>query len=221
MKETLNELRKGFFGKRHFAVRLITVVIAVILMGFSISWIILVDMGTDPCSLMNIAISDTLGMSLGNWQALLNTILFVIVILCGARNIGFGTLANMLLVGYSVDFFSWIWSRVLPEGLFDSLGVRVAVLFPALLVFILAVAVYIDMDMGTSPYDALPAIISGKLPKVPFRVVRIAYDGVATLIGFIFGGVPGIVTLVMVFALGPVIAWVGKLIKAKWDFSEN
>ena len=221
MKETLQELRKGFFFFYHFAIRMITVVIAVIIMGFSISWIILVDMGTDPCSLLNIAISDTLGMTLGNWQALFNTILFVVVILCGARNIGFGTIANMFLVGYSIDFFSWIWSMVLPKGLFDILAVRIAVMVPALAVFILVVAVYIDMDMGTSPFDAIPAIIAKRLPKVPFKVVRIAYDGVATFIGFLFGGVPGVVTIIMVFALGPVIAWVGKKIRKKWDFLDE
>lgn len=221
MKETLQELRKGFFDKKHFAVRIITVIIAVILLGFSISCIILVDMGTDPYSLMNIAIADTLGMSLGNWQALFNTILFIIVILCGARNIGFGTIANMFLVGYSVDFFSWVWSRVVPEGLFDNMAVRIGVMIPALLLFILAAAVYIDMDMGTSPFDAIPSIIAKKVPKLPFRIIRIAYDGIATLIGFIFGGMPGVVTLIIVFVLGPAITWVGNKIRAKWDFFEE
>ena len=69
---------------------------------------------------MNLAISGRLGMSLGNWQALLNCLLFIIVILWGREYIGFGTLANMFLVGYSIDFFSWVWSKVLPDGLFEA-----------------------------------------------------------------------------------------------------
>ena len=68
---------------------------------------------------------------------------------------------------------------------------------------------------------AIPAIIAKRLPKVPFRILRIAYDGVATFIGFLFGGVPGVVTIIMVFALGPVIAWVGKKIRKKWDFLDE
>jgi uncharacterized membrane protein YczE len=105
--------------------------------------------------------------------------------------------------------------------LFDNFGVRIAVLLPALIVFILAAAVYIVMDMGTSPYDAIPSIIAKWLPKIPFKIIRIAYDGLVTLIGFIFGGIPGIVTLVMVFAFGPVISWVGNKIRTKWDFSRE
>lgn len=214
------EIYAGFFEKKHFWPRLATTVIAVIVMGFCLSWLILVDWGTDPCTLMNCAISETIGMSLGNWQALLNTFLFVIVVIFGGRNLGFGTLANMFLVGYSIDFFSWIWAQALPEGLFDSMIVKVLVFIPALMIFIVAVAVYIDMNMGTSPYDAMPTIIFDRLKKVPYKVVRIGYDAIVTGIALLFGGKLGIVTVLMVLALGPVIEWLSKLIARRWDFSE-
>lgn len=97
---------KSLYQKEHFVKRLITVIVAVIVMGFALSWLVLVDMGTDPCTLMNLTISSRLGISLGNWQALFNSILFIIVIWKGREHIGFGTLANMFLVGYSLDFFS-------------------------------------------------------------------------------------------------------------------
>lgn len=221
MKETLSEIRKGFFEKKHFTIRLAAVVTAVIIMGFALSWLLLVDLGTDPCTLMNNAISQKLGMSLGNWQALFNSVLLVLVVICGARNLGFGTLANMFLVGYSIDFFSWIWKMVLPEGLFESWPVRIVVLVPALIIFILAAALYMDMDMGTAPYDAISMILSKWFPKVPFRIVRIIFDVAVSIIGVFFGGKLGIVTILMAFTLGPVIEWVGKKINEKWDFSEN
>lgn len=219
MKETFREIWKGFFEKKHFAVRLVAVVIAVIVMGFSLSWLLLVDLGTDPCTLMNNSIANTIGLSLGNWQALLNVVLLVIVVFFGGRNLGFGTLANMFLVGYSIDFFSWIWSMVLPEGFFESWVVRVCVLVPALIIFVLAAAVYMDVDMGTAPYDAIPMIISKKMPKVSFRIIRILFDGIVTAIGVCFGGRLGIVTVLMVLTLGPVIEWVGKKINEKFDFN--
>lgn len=221
MKDTLKEIYAGFFEKKHFWPRLFVTVLAVVIMGFCLSWLLLVDLGTDPCTVMNNSIAKTIGWSLGNWQATLNIILLIIVVIFGGRNLGFGTLANMFLVGYSIDFFSWIWSMVLPENVFDSMIVRIVVLVPALVVFVFAVAVYVDMNMGTSPYDAMPMIISKRLPKVPFKVVRIVFDAVVTLIGILFGGTLGIVTVVMVIALGPVIEWVSKLISKKWDFSDN
>ena len=221
MKETLKEIYAGFFEKKHFWPRLFVTVAAVIMMGFCLSWLLLVDMGTDPCTVMNNSIAKTIGWSLGNWQATLNIILLIIVVIFGGRNLGFGTLANMFLVGYSIDFFSWVWSMVLPAGLFDSMPVRIVVLVPALVVFVFAVAVYVDMNMGTSPYDAMPLIIAKRLPKVPFKVVRMVFDAVVTAIGILFGGTLGIVTVLMILTLGPVIEGVSKLISRKWDFSEN
>ena len=114
----MKEIIQGFYQKKHFWTRLILVIAAVILMGFALSWLLLVDLGTDPCTLLNQTISTRLGISIGNWQALFNTVLLIFVIIFGGRNLGFGTLANMFLVGYSIDFFSWIWAKVLPADLF-------------------------------------------------------------------------------------------------------
>ncbi len=216
----MKEIIRGFYQKKHFWTRLVTVVIAVIVMGFALSWLLLVDLGTDPCTFMNCAIAEKIGMSLGNWQALLNVILLVIVIIFGGRNLGFGTLANMFLVGYSIDFFSWLWGMVLPEGLFESWMVRILVLIPALVIFVLAAAVYMNVDMGTAPYDAIPLIISKKISKVSFRVIRMIFDFSVIAVGLLCGGGLGIVTVLMALALGPVIAWVGKVMSEKFDFKE-
>lgn len=206
----MKEFIQGMYQKTHFTKRLIAVILSVIVMGFALSWLVLVDLGTDPCTSMNLAISHKLGMSIGNWQALFNSFLFIFVILWCRENIGFGTLANMFLVGYSLDFFSWLWERVLPEGAFSSMAVRIGVLFPALLLFVLSAAVYMDVELGTAPYDAIPFLISKKLPNVPFRVIRMTFDFTVIVLSLIFGGKVGIVTILMALTLGPVIAWAGK-----------
>ena len=82
-----------------------------------------------------------------------------------------------------------------------------------MILFILAAALYMDVDMGTAPYDAIPIIISGHLPKVPFKVIRIAFDFSVTMIGFSFGGKIGAMTVIMILALGPVIQWLGDIMK--------
>lgn len=210
MKKILSDIWKGFFEKEHFIKRLVIVIISVIIMGFSLTWLIKVDCGTDPCTLMNQAISSKLHMSLGNWQALFNTVLLILVVLLGARNLGFGTLANMFLVGYSIDFFSWLFSEVIPVTIpADSLPIKVAVLIPSLIVFIFAAAFYMDVDMGTAPYDAIPFIISSRIPKVPFKAIRMGFDFTVVIIGLLFGGKLGIVTILMALTLGPIISFVG------------
>lgn len=206
----MREFIRGMYTKPNFRRRLVAVILAVITMGFSLSWLVLVDLGTDPCTSMNLAIAEKLGMSIGNWQALLNVILFLFVIFWGRDYIGFGTLANMFLVGYSLDFFSWLWDEILPEGLFGTMAVRIGVLIPALTVFVVAAAVYMDVELGTAPYDAIPLIFSRYHKKIPFRAVRMTYDFLVIVIAVCFGAKIGVVTILMAFTLGPVIALIGE-----------
>lgn len=204
---------KSLYQKENFTKRLIIVILAVITMGFALSFLVLVDLGTDPCTLMNLTISKTLHMSLGNWQALLNILLFIFVILFGSEFIGFGTIANMFLVGYSLDFFSWLWRMVGIDVFFQSAAVRYAVFLPALILFIIAAAVYMDVELGTSPYDAMPLMIVKYAPKIPFKLCRICYDSGVIFIGWLFGARVQIATLSMALLLGPVIAYIGNKLK--------
>ena len=188
--------------------RIFAVFAAVIIMGFSLSFLIRVNFGADPCTYMNLGISDKFGISFGTWQLLLNAILFIFVILYDRSQIGWGTLANMILLGYTVDFFKWVFDFVIPSHTFSNLIVRFVVLVPSLILFILAAAVYMSVELGSVPYDATVFIIASKLKRIPFRVIRMTWDISACIIGLLLGGAIGIVTVIMAFSLGSVISWV-------------
>lgn len=205
-----NKILKNTFHKKNFKKRAIAVIASVIMMGLALSLLFYVNMGTDPCTVMNLGIANLLGISLGNWQILFNTLLFFIVLRYAPSQIGLGTLANMLLVGYSMDFFRFVWAKTLPLEIFDILYIRIAILIPALFIFILAASIYIAVDLGTSPYDAIPAIISSKQTLISYRIVRIIWDTSVTIIGFTLGSTVGIVTIIIAFALGPAITFVQK-----------
>jgi uncharacterized membrane protein YczE len=88
----------------------------------------------------------------------------------------------------------------------------ILVLIPALAIFVVSAAVYMDVKLGTAPYDAIAFIIAKWMPKVPFRLIRMAFDFTVIVIAFLFGGKIGIVTILMGFTLGPVIGAVGEKI---------
>ncbi|MCR4897549.1 MAG: hypothetical protein K5891_12325 [Lachnospiraceae bacterium] len=204
---------RNFTHAPQIRIRLPLVLIAVFMMGFSLSFLVLVDWGTDPYTAMNLAIISKLGISLGNWQAIFNTTLFLIVILCGGKDIGWGTVANMLLIGYLVDFFSWVWAKVFPPDFFTAnLPLRITVMFLAVVVFVISAALYMTGGLGVSPYDAIPFIILRRFPKLPMRGLRICYDMTAFLLSILLGGKFYPATLCMVILLGPVIQFVGKLL---------
>lgn len=192
------------------------VVIAVIIMGFCLSFLNKTNFGTDPCTLFNLGLSNKLRLSLGNTQALLNCLLFLLIIMFDRSQIGWGTLANMFLVGYSFDFFTWLNGLWIPDEIYASMAVRIGITIPMLFIFVMAAAVYMAVQLGTAPYDAIAFIVSKKLPKVPFKAIRMTWDISITILGGLLGSSIGVVTIVMAFALGPVISWIRVNVVEKW-----
>lgn len=189
--------------------------LSVIILGFCLSFLDKTSFGTDPCTTFNLGISKSLGLSLGNWQALFNSFLFLFVFLFGRDHIGWGTLANMFVVGYSYDFFSWINGMLLPADLFDTMLNRLLITIPILALFIIAVAIYISIEQGIAPYDAIPNMISKKLVNIPFKLIRMGWDISITILGVLLGEKIGLITIIMAFTIGPAISFVDKHIVSK------
>ena len=206
----------------NFGKRLAFMLPAVILMGVFVSILVEIGWGTDPASFMNLNVADTLGWGLGNTEVLLYGIMLIFTFFFGAEMIGFGTLANMILIGYVIDICRWIWKNIgfaqfLSEGNFAA---RIFIFVFTLLLFTVVASIYINAQMGVAPYDAIPNIISGWCKKIPFAVIRIIFDLSAVGIGIIAGklnpeGIQGSIvgSILMSLMLGPVISLVGKPLK--------
>lgn len=200
--------------------RILLVILAVIGMGFSLSFLIRTNLGGDPYTCMNLAISDLIGISFGHWQAFLNVLLLIIVFFCDRSLIGIGTVANMFLVGYCVDFFTWVENFFLPEEI-TSLLARGIIMVPALLLFVVSAAIYMCCELGVAPYDAAAFLLHKgitkrpKCKKLPFRAVRIPYDLLACSICLLLGGSIGVVTLFISLFLGPVVDKTSDFLKQK------
>lgn len=192
----------------------------VIMMGFSLSLLVMTDFGTDPCSAMNYGISRKIGLTFGTYQFLMNLFLLIFVLFLYRPGIGWGTVGNMVLVGYTTDFFTYIWHDVcgIPDTL--PLVARCILLVPSLLLFVFAAAFYMQSGQGMSPYDAIPFIIDEFIQKrnggkSHFRPVRFCQDLLCTMIGVLTGGTYGIMTFLMVILLAPVVQFVGDLLHRK------
>lgn len=192
---------------------------SIILMGVFISLLMEIGWGTDPASFMNQNIASLFGWSMGRTQVSVYLVLLVITVLFGIEMIGFGTLANMVLIGYTIDLCRWIWrtvgvNMVLAEGNF---ALRIIVFVLSLVLFSVVAAIYINAKMGVAPYDAVSNILSRAIPVVPFFLLRIFYDLTAVMIGFFAGkmnpdGIQGSIvgSIIMSFLIGPVISLVAK-----------
>ncbi len=200
--------------------------IAVIFMGICVALLQMTSFGPDPCSTMNYGIAGLIGIPFGVYQMSINIIVFIIVFFIDRSLLGLGSFGNMILVGYAADLTTWLVEKIFDVQKLTEIGPRLAVMVPALIVFIIAAAVYMNCGLGTAPYDATSFLLHKRLfadrgKKIPFRLSRIVYDAIAALIGFLTGGGVGLVTILMVPALGPAVDFVGKLMKKRTGDGRN
>lgn len=208
----MNLKGKCFERPPQFKRRLAMMLIGVMLQGFGLSLLMKLNLGTDPCSALTQGVIRYIPISFGTAQLLCHLVTFAFVLRFDLSQIGFGTIGNMVFLGYIADFFTWIWNQWLPVNFFEGNMVRFGLLIPALAIFIFGAATYMTAGLGSSPYDGLPFIISEHVHKISFRFVRMLWDIAFMAAGALLGGNVGIVTIAVAFFLGPVISWVQKLV---------
>jgi uncharacterized membrane protein YczE len=169
------------------------------------------NFGIDPyMSLSNglfISFFDKLGISFGTSFLLLCLIFFLVPLFFDRSKIGAGTLVNMVLTGYGSDFTLFLLNKIpFPES--AAFFARIFIMFCGVVVISFGSGIYLNTNIGTSPYDALGLILAEKFKKPgAYRWVRIGTDLVCTVLGFLMGSIPGIGTLIMALFTGPLITF--------------
>lgn len=201
---------RPFARPEKFRNRLFLMIIGILVQALGVSLLLKIRLGTDPCTCFTQGIIRYVPLSFGTAQVLCHLINFIIVCIYDRGKIGFGTIGNMFGIGYLSDFYTYLYDRFLPENFFEGTAIRYGLLLPVLFIFLLGAAAYMTADLGMSPYDGVPFIISDHVKKPSFRVIRILWDTSFLVGGFLLGSVVGIVTFAVAFFLGPVIALMQK-----------
>ena len=197
-------------SKNHM-VRGLAVVIGILMVGIAVGLFKMAEMGADPFTAMNTGISSVLHMQFGTLQLIVNAGILLMIFLFKRQFIGFGTIFNMVFVGYTADFVMWLFGRL--DITFDSIPIRIAVLALASLLICVGDALYISADMGMAPYDAAGYVMETLTrKKIQFRFARIILDVLCVAIAFFTGSqagiqwkIIGIGTILLTFCTGPLI----------------
>jgi uncharacterized membrane protein YczE len=181
------------------------------------------NVGLDPFTAINLGISDKLHLSLGVYQLLANIVIIIFVLLLDRKKIGIGTVFNMVLAGFLIDWFSTLYSTMFHYQ--PTLLTSIINGILGLLVFTLGTSLYMTADLGVAPYDALAPIASTRL-NIRYLYCRIVQD-IAFMIGaLIMGGPIGLATIIISFFAGPLITFWDQHVSEKMvnqlvDFSKE
>lgn len=184
-----------------FKKRLIMCVTGVFLSGVAAGIFGFTAFGMDPFQVFAHGLWGLTPISFGTFYVILNGILLVFMFFFNRRMIGLGTIINLFLLGYVVEYTDVLLDRIFPS---PSVLLRVLLMILALVLASLAASLYFVADMGVSAYDWIALTISEKKGWA-FRLVRITTDFICVLIGGLLGATVGAGTVLTAFCMGPVI----------------
>lgn len=186
--------------------------LGVFILGFGAATLRVGGVGLDPYTAANTGVSQLLNFSLGTYQLLLNLAILFLVFIFGRKYIGIGTIINMVLVGYTIDFFTWFYETYIFTSSVSFIQ-QVILLIVGILLFTFGASLYMSAKLGNAPYDAIAPIIVDRT-SFSYRVVRVIQDISFMLLAVISSGDVGVATIINAFFTGPLITFWNKKVSS-------
>ncbi len=197
--------------------RIVMTIFGVLIAGFSVGMFNFSAFGMDPFQVLAHGISMHIPLGYGTFYSILNLLMLVVVFFIDRKKIGLGTFINIFLLGYVVQFSSWLFDTLIPN---PTIVIKIVFLLIGIIIISFGSALYFTGDLGVSTYDAVALILSEK--KVArFQYCRIGSDFICTLIGFLLGATVGIGTVITAFFMGPIIAVFNRKIAIPLRYSKT
>lgn len=163
-----------------------------------------VNIGTDPVSVLVDGQHNLMKLPYGTVTLINNIILITFGLIFARKYVYVGTIVGGILMGPLINVFVPLFSSLVPET--TPFLVLVLLLFPAVSLLGVGVAIVISINFGVSTMDILTLTIRD-VTRVDLKWVKIGLDVVFTASGFMMGGVIGVGTLIGVFLTGPIIGF--------------
>jgi uncharacterized membrane protein YczE len=178
--------------------RVIQLFAGLVLYGVSMSFMVESGLGLNPWDVFHQGLSKATGISFG-WVVILLGIPILLLWIPLRQRPGFGTLANLVVIGFVVDGAL----AVLPAG--EAIPARIGYLVGGILMNGFATGLYIGSQFGPGPRDGLMTGIHARFPRLSIRLVRTTIEVAVLAIGFLLGGTVGIGTVAYALAIGPLV----------------
>lgn len=163
--------------------------------------------GMAPWEVFHSGLASTIGIRIGRAGIAVSFIIVVLDYFLGAK-IGIGTLLNMFMIGYFVDFII-SFNIINTSSIFL---VQILYLFIGMIFMNLGMWVYISQGLGAGPRDGLMVALAKKT-NITIRTLRSSIELSAVFAGVLLGGSFGIGTIICAFFSGPVMKIIFDLLK--------
>ncbi|OON99710.1 MAG: hypothetical protein ATN35_11245 [Epulopiscium sp. Nele67-Bin004] len=184
--------------------RIIIMLLGNLIIGLGIALMSILNMGVEPYTTLTLGISTFLNMSLGTFQMGLNAVIMVIAYRICKDKLGIGTIINLVAIGYIIEYANPILSSLIIGDGELSFAMKLIWVMIGLVVFAFGASLTFVAGLGIGPYDSVGFVIC-HYTKMDYKVTRVISDIACVAIGFGFGSVVGIGTILPALLVGPLI----------------
>lgn len=188
----------------HHIIRWSVYFIGLIVFSFGITvTIYYLHLGLSPWDVLNVAMFQKLGLTIGTWNIIISFTLIVVSWILDKSYIKIGTFINAILIGAFVDLYMWL--DFIPQATHTWLDI----IYMSIGIVIMGVGggVYNAAGVGSGPRDGFMLSISDKT-KQPIGRIRIIIESTVLVIGWILGGPVFVVTFIFTFIQSPIFQFV-------------
>lgn len=192
--------------------------IGLICFGLGVAFSVKVKyLGLHPWDVLNVALFEHFGFSIGTWSIMVGLVLIVISLLVSKKYVNVGTFLNALLIGPIMDFFLWL--DILPNA--SNSWTDYLILLLGISLTGLGGGLYVSGGVGAGPRDGFMLSMSERF-RISVVKARIMVELIVLAIGFLLGGPVFWVTFIYTLILSPIFQFSLKFFtRLRARFEEN
>jgi uncharacterized membrane protein YczE len=164
--------------------------------GLGMALMIESRLGLTSWDVFHQGLSRVTGLSFG-WVVILLGVPILLLWIPLRQRPGFGTVANLVVIGFVVD------GALATIGVPAPMWLRIGYLVAGIVVIALGTGLYIGARMGPGPRDGLMTGMVARFPRLSIRLVRTVMELSVLALGWVLGGTVGIGTLAFALSIGP------------------
>lgn len=181
--------------------RILFFLIGLLFLSFGISLSIVSGLGSGAWDALNVGLSESIGFTPGTWVVIVGIFLIILNAFLLKARPDIGAIVTLFLTGIFIDF--WLL-QIFDELILNDFINRILLLLSGLLSMGIGISVYIQAKLPLSPIDNLMMAIRKRF-GFSFMMAKTIGEISALVLAFIFNGPIGVGTLLVTFAVGPLI----------------
>lgn len=170
-------------------------------LAFGVSMTIKAGLGTGAWDALNVGLSETVGLTPGSWVVIVGIVLIFVNASLVKRRPDLGAVITLLITGLLIDF--WVL-RVFGDLSVSGLPTKFAVFLLGMITLSLGLTIYLQAKFPLIPIDNFMMALRERF-GLNLMVAKTLGEVIALSAAFFFKGPIGIGTVIVTFAIGPLI----------------